>query len=51
MPDTQPLMEKIQALPPEQTPEVEDFVALIAARPRATARRASAQNFLRPIGA
>ena len=46
MPDTQPLMEKIQALPPEQTPEVEDFVALIAAREqdRALIRAAAAAS-------
>ena len=32
MPDTQALMERIQALPPERIAEVEDFVAFIAAR-------------------
>jgi hypothetical protein len=32
MPDTQALMEQIQALPPERIAEVEDFVAFIAAR-------------------
>lgn len=32
MPDTQALLERIQALPPERIAEVEDFVAFIAAR-------------------
>ena len=32
MPDTQALMKRIQALPPERIAEVEDFVAFIAAR-------------------
>lgn len=32
MPDTQALMERILALPPERIAEVEDFVAFIAAR-------------------
>jgi hypothetical protein len=32
MPDTQALMERIQALPPERIAEVGDFVAFIAAR-------------------
>jgi hypothetical protein len=32
MADTQALMERIQALPPERIAEVEDFVAFLAAR-------------------
>jgi hypothetical protein len=32
MPDTQALMARIQALPPERIAEVEDFVAFIAER-------------------
>jgi hypothetical protein len=32
MPDTQALMAKIQALPPERITEIEDFVDFIAAR-------------------
>lgn len=32
MHDTQALMDRIQALPPERIAEVEDFVAFIAAR-------------------
>ncbi len=34
MPDTQALMEKIQALPPERLSEVEDFVDFLAAKTR-----------------
>ena len=34
MPDTQALLEKIQALPPERIAEIEDFVAFIATRER-----------------
>ena len=34
MPNTQALMEKIQALPPERFSEVEDFVDFLAARTR-----------------
>jgi len=34
MPDTQALVEKIQALPPEQWGEVEDFVDFLAAKAR-----------------
>ena len=34
MPDTQALLEKIQALPAERIAEVEDFVEFIAARER-----------------
>lgn len=35
MPNIQPLLAKIQALPPERIAEVEDFVAFIAAREQA----------------
>ena len=44
MSDTQTLMERIQALPPERIAEVEDFVAFITAREqdRALVRSAAA---------
>ena len=46
MSDTQALMERIQALPPERIAEVEDFVAFIAAREldRALVRAAAAAS-------
>jgi hypothetical protein len=46
MHDTQALMERIQALPPERIAEVEDFVAFIAAREqeRALTRAAAAAS-------
>jgi hypothetical protein len=46
MPDTQALMERIQALPPERIAEVEDFVAFITAREqdRALVRAAAATS-------
>lgn len=44
MPDTQTLMERIQALPPERIAEVETFVDFLAAREqeRALIRNAAA---------
>jgi hypothetical protein len=46
MPDTQALMERTRALPPERIAEVEDFVAFIAAREqdRALTRAAAAAS-------
>jgi len=37
MPDIQPLLEKIQALPPERVGEVEDFVDFLSAKSRRVA--------------
>ncbi len=46
MPDIQPLLEKIQALPVERIAEIEDFVEFIAAREqeRSLARAAGASS-------
>lgn len=43
MPNAQALLEKIQALPPEQVGEVEDFVDFLAAKTR---RRAALDRLL-----
>ncbi len=47
MQDTQALIEKIRALPPDRIAEVEDFVAFIAAREqeRALTRAAALASF------
>jgi hypothetical protein len=46
MPNLQPLLEKIQALPMERIAEIEDFVAFIASREqeRSLTRAASASS-------
>jgi len=46
LPDTQALLEKIQALPAERIAEIEDFVAFIAVRERqrSLARAAAAAS-------